>query len=185
MNKVDWLIADFAKKDKPTFADFMRMRTIGGLYDNLDKYRAKASNMSRADIASEKHNSRRLGRHMTRAGDPRPSSGCDAHAIVSGGHQNAIVIRALMAWLKLRIDDPHNGCWLPRDWQDRLSMPNHLRKSVPHRRIHHAKYYEWLFSRVNPTLIKTPDQLISALRMVRTALQSGAVPPSVMPQTGR
>lgn len=117
-NKVDWLVAEFAKKGKPGIADFMRLRTIGGLFDRLDRYRVEGEAMSRDQLLAESHKSDRLGRYMTRAGDPRPSRRSDAHAIVSGGHGEAVLLRGIMAWLKMRIDDPHNGCWLPRDWED-------------------------------------------------------------------
>ncbi|WP_444996776.1 hypothetical protein [Aliikangiella sp. IMCC44359] len=93
-------------------------------------------------------------------------------------------MRLILALFKLRIDDPHNGCWLPRDWEYRIYMPNYLRKAVPHCRIHHKYYYRWLSRFINNTMIKTPDQLINALRLVRTSLQGGAVPPEVMPKTG-
>lgn len=184
-NKVDWLIADFAKKEKPGVADFARLRVIGGLYDRLDSYRVAGEAMSRGELLAESHKSDRLGRYLTRAGDARPSKRCDAHAIISGGHPEAIVLRGIMAWVKMRIDDPHNGCWLPRDWDDRAYMPNHLRKAVPHRRIHTNAYYEWLSSRIRPQLIRTSEQLIHALRFARVMLQSGSVPPNVMPRTGR
>lgn len=183
--KVDWLIADFAKKDKPSIADFMRLRTIGGLYDRLDNYRAQANHMTEQALKAEKHVPRRLASNMARGGDPRPSSRCDAHAMISGAHSDSVVLRAVMAWLKMRIDDPHNGCWLPRDWADRAFMPNYLRNAVPHRRIHTQSYYDWLSSRIAPQLMRTPEQLINALRLARVMLQSGNVPPNVMPKTGR
>ncbi|OZG71831.1 hypothetical protein BTA51_19615 [Hahella sp. CCB-MM4] len=157
---VERLLIDFAQKVKPTIADFQRLKTLGPLYD-------------------------RLARNMRRAGEPRPSKHCDCHAIVSGAHSEAVLVRGVLAWLGMRIDDPHNGCWLPKDWKDRLLMPNHLRNAVPHRRIHHSKYYEWLNQVINADMITTADELIHALRMVRTMLQSGNVPPNVMPQTGR
>ena len=183
--KVDWLIADFAKKDKPSIADFMRLRTIGGLYDSLDNYRVQAKNMTVDQLESEQHKSNRLGRYMSRSGDPSPSPRCDAHAIISGGHPRAIVLRGVIAWLQMRIDDPHNGCWLPRDWADRMHMPNYLRNAVPHKRIHTSAYYEWLYHRIQPTAIQTTNQLVQMLRMARVMLQSGNVPQNVMPRTGR
>ncbi|MCD9460190.1 AHH domain-containing protein [Marinibactrum halimedae] len=182
--KVDMLITGFAKKDKPSIADFAILRSLGKLYDRLDNYRIEANTMNVDQLESEQHKSRRLGRFMTQAGDIRPSSHCDAHAIVSGSHPDALVIRGVLAWLKMRIDDPHNGCWLPRDWEDRKYMPNHLRNAVPHRRIHTGAYYEWLAGKINIMRIRTPEQLIDTLRLVRTWLQSGAVPPEVMPTTG-
>lgn len=183
--RVDELIADFTKQDKPSVADFARLRTLGGLFDRLDRYRVDGENMSREELLAESHKSRRLSRHMTQAGDPRPSNHCDAHAIISGGHADAIVLRGILAWVKMRIDDPQNGCWLPRDWDDRTYMPNYLRKAVPHRRIHTNAYYQWLNSRIRPQMVRTPEQLIEALRLARVMLQSGAVPPNVMPATGR
>jgi hypothetical protein len=182
---VERLLADFAKKDKPTIADFAAVQTLGALYDKLDQYRMKAHSMTSAELKAEKHKSSRLADHMRRAGDPRPSDLCDCHAVVSGGKSEAIAIRAVLAWLKVRIDDSVNGCWLPRDWADRLHMPNHLRKAVPHRRIHHAMYYQWLLRFIHPARIRTTDQLIFALRFARQCLQSGSVPPEVMPRTGR
>lgn len=182
---VERLLVDFAKIKKPTIADFMAFRTNAQIGDYLDKYRAQAALMSQTQLQSETHSSSRMARYMRRAGDARPSSHCDAHAIISGNHSDAIIMRGLMAWLKIRIDDPHNGCWLPRDWHDRSYMPNHLRNAVPHKRIHHAAYYRWLAGRIDPILIQSPDQLITILRLVRVMLQSGTVPPEVIPQTGR
>ncbi len=173
------MLIDFAKKDKPTVADFADIGTLRAMYDKLDQYRIEGMQMSAAQLEVEKHKSSRLAEHMKKSGDPRPSSRCDCHAIVSGNMAKVIQIRAILAWLKVRIDDPVNGCWLPRDWADRSSMPNHLRNAVPHRRIHHEKYYEWLDRLISYLTIKNTGQLIQALRMVRTLLQSGAVPPGL------
>jgi len=182
---VDRVLADFAKKDKPTSADFAAVQALGAFYDKLDQYRIQANNMGDPALKSEGHNSSRLAEHMTLGGEGRPSSKCDCHAIISGGHKKAILVRAVMAWLKLRIDDPWNGCWLPRDWEDRVYMPRHLQNAVPHKRIHHGNYYDWLSGRINFMQIKTADKLIFALNEIRRSLQSGAVPPEVMPKTGR
>ncbi len=184
-SKVDRLVAEFAQKDKPTSADFYGLKNLGVMYDRLDRYRMESRHMSAQSLESETHNSRRLASNLRRTGDPRPSKRCDCHAIVSGNHPDALMVRGVLAWLKLRIDDPHNGCWLPKDWEDRKHMPAYLRNAVPHRRLHHQKYYEWLSSAISPTTITTSQQLINALRMVRTMLQSGNVPKSVMPTTGR
>jgi hypothetical protein len=64
-------------------------------------------------------------------------------------------------------------------------MPSHLRKAVPHRRIHTDNYYRWLSGRINLATVKTPDRLIFELRFARRCLEAGSVPPNVMPQTGR
>lgn len=182
---VERLLLDFVKIKKPTIADFMAFRTRAQVGDYLDKYRAQASNMTQNQLQAETHSSSRMAGYMRRVGDPRPSSRCDAHAIISGNHSDALMLRLLLAWAGIRIDDPFNGCWLPRDWDDRKYMPNYLRKGVPHRRIHHEEYYFWLNNKINPQNIKTPEALINTLRLIRVALQSGSVPPNVMPQTGR
>jgi len=183
--KADRLIAEFAQKDKPTTADFLALEKMGVMYDRLDRYRMEAMSMTEDQLKGENHKSRRLASNMKRAGDPRPAKQCDCHAIVSGGHRQAVLVRGVLAWLKMRIDDPHNGCWLPRDWDDRKHMPTYLRNAVPHWRIHHDEYYNWLAQMIRPSIIRTPSQLIQALRMVRSMLQSGNVPPNVLPQTGR
>ena len=182
---VEKLLVQFANIKHPTLADFMAFRTRIQIGDFLDKYRARTKQMTQLQLQSEKHDSARMGRYMRRAGDPCPSSQCDAHAMISGTHKDALMLRLLLAWAGIRIDDPFNGCWLPRDWDDRKYMPNHLRNAVPHCRIHHKAYYAWLGRMINFTTIKSTDQLINALRLVRGFLQSGAVPPNVMPQTGR
>lgn len=182
---VEKILVQFSKIKKPTIADFMAFRTRAQVGDYLDKYRAKATTMTDAQLRAETHSSGRMARYMRRAGDPRPSSHCDAHAVISGNHRDALTLRLLMSWAGIRIDDPFNGCWLPRDWEDRRHMPNHLREAVPHQRIHHRQYYFWLRNRINPTAIRSPDQLINILRLIKVALQSGTVPPSVMPKTGR
>ena len=182
---VERLLVDFSKIKKPSVADFMAYRSRLMIGDYLDRYRAKAHEMSDAELRNEQHSSRRLGNHMRRAGDPRPSAHCACHHMISGGHEDALMMRLVLVSMAMRIDDPHNGCWLPHDWPDRAFMPNHLRNAVPHRRIHTANYYQWLAGRINTAVIKTPEQLIQALRFARTCLQSGAVPPNVMPRTGK
>lgn len=54
---VERLLADFAKKDKPTIADFAAVQTLGVLYDKLDQYRIAAHQMSNAELKAEKHKS--------------------------------------------------------------------------------------------------------------------------------
>ena len=181
---VDREIDRFAAQEAPAIADLGRVKVAAQVQDGIDRYRAQAANMSYEDFINEKHRSSRLGLMLARAGDPKPSSRCEAHAIVAGKHNDAVTIRAVLAWLKLRIDDPHNGCWLPKDWPDRPHMPAHLKNAVPHCRIHHGTYYDWLRTRISIDRIHNREQLIHTLKMVRTLLQSGTVPPEVMPKTG-
>ena len=178
---VDREVDRFAAQENPTQHDLNRVDVAAQIQQGIDRYRAKAANMSFDDFMNEKHRSRRLGKMMACAGEPRPSKRCDAHAIVSGGHRFSAVSRAVMAWCGMRIDDPHNGCWLPRGEEDKPHMPPHLRKAVAHNRIHRDAYYDWLRTVINRTSVKGTDDLIRVLRMVKTRLQSSALPPRVIP----
>ena len=181
---VEKLLAEFVKIEKPTTADFAALSTRGKLCDYLDRYRLKAAKLPEEQLKTEQHSSKRLAGYMRRAGDKRPSDRCDCHAMISGRRAEAMELRGLLAWFKMRVDDPHNGCWLPRDWGDRKHMPNYLLNGVPHKRIHHHEYYQWLDARINWMDVTTSSQLVNKLRLVRNALQSGRVPPNVMPKTG-
>ena len=80
----------------------------------LSEYYAQASRMSMKELMSEKHKPSKLSRHMRYVGTNRPSN-VAAHAIVSGNHSEAIAARRILARWKIRIDDPDNGVFLPRD----------------------------------------------------------------------
>lgn len=97
--------------------------------------------MSPEELENEVHNSQRLGEFMAITGEPRPNRLCDPHAIISGGHTLAGELRGILAWFERRIDDPVNGCWLPRNTAAVKSMPRQLQNAVPHSRIHRIKYY--------------------------------------------
>ena len=81
-------------------------------------------------LKAETHSSARLANHLAEECDPRPNKYCHAHAIVAGKHPEAVKLRAVLAWLNMRIDDSHNGCWLPRNTAAKIHMPTRLRKAV-------------------------------------------------------
>jgi len=150
----------------------------------LELYRAQSKDMDTLELESEKHDSARLARHLAEACDPRPNAHCHAHAIVAGKHPEAVKLRAVLAWLKMRIDDPLNGCWLPRSTAAKPHMPSRLRGAVPHSRIHRFNYYFWLNTRINLARTSNFKALTAALRLVEKALQSGAFPDYVMKRKG-
>ena len=176
---IDREIDRFAAQENPTQHDINRVSVVGQIQDGLDRYRAKSANMSYDELINEKHRSSRLGKMMTCAGELRPSSRCDAHAIISGGHSGAAPLRAVLAWCKRRIDDPINGCWLPRSEADK---PPHLRKAVAHNRIHRHAYFQWLSGYITPATIKSDADLVRTLRMIKTRLKSSAIPKYIIPQ---
>src|SRR5690606_27218725 len=116
-------------------------------------------------------------------GKPRLRN-CHAHAIVAGKHLNSAIIRALMARLMIRIDDPDNGCWLPENTAAKAHMPVRLRNAVPHSRIHRFNYYFWLNTLIDPAIISTEADLRRTLTMIATRLQAGSQPNYVMNKKG-
>ncbi|WP_074904118.1 AHH domain-containing protein [Microbulbifer thermotolerans] len=138
--------------------------------------------MTQKELVQEAHNSARLGKHMGLNGDPRPHNLCDAHAIVSGAHRRAAPMRAVLAWFKRRIDDPINGCWLPRNKEAVSQMPDHLRRAVPHSRIHRKAYYAWISPLINLARISSDEELVRTLASIRHKLQTGTLPQHIIPK---
>ena len=183
-DNVERIIDTFATKEDPTLADLEAVGIVAQVESQLDRYRMNASEMEAKKIRDEVHESKRMAEYLALDGDPRPHSKAHAHAIVSGGHKEAARARAIMAWLKVRIDDPDNGCWLPENTAAIAEMPLYLRKAVPHSRIHRFNYYFWLNREI--TRRKTPNstKLREVLRMIELRLQSGSQPGYVMNKKG-
>ncbi|MFL0809136.1 MAG: AHH domain-containing protein [Agarilytica sp.] len=136
--------------------------------------------MSKTDLRKEEHNSELLASHMTSMGELRPHKLCHAHAIVSGGHPGAAGLRAILAHFKVRIDDPDNGCWLPKNTDAKKSMPTKLRNAVPHSRIHRSNYYTWTSRILDFSRVKSNNRLRFELNMIERLLQQGNHPAWVM-----
>lgn len=182
-SRVDIAVESFAKKENPSVADLHAVVVAGRVEEGIQKYlkyRADAHNMSKADLKKEQHSSELLTQHMTAFGEPRPHKLCDAHAIVSGGHPRAAALRAILAHFKLRIDDPDNGCWLPKNTEAKKQMPTRLRNAVPHSRIHRANYYTWMERILDLSRIKNQGKLRFELNMIERVLQDGSHPLWVM-----
>lgn len=178
----DRAIDNFAQIESPTIADLNMVAVTAQMQAGFDRFRARAAGMTYEQLINEKHRSSRLAKMLERTNDKRPSPRCDAHAIVSGGHSLAAPARAILAWCSRRIDDPINGCWLPRGLEDKPHMPDYLRNAVAHNRIHHEKYYVWLNREINPVRIKSDADLVRRLEMIKTRLQASTVPPEVAPK---
>lgn len=163
-----------------TEPDLLKIYVAAQVEAGIEAFRKQAATMSLAELRSEEHNSSKLSENMGRMGDPRPHSLCDAHAIISGAHPKAAVARLILAKRGRRIDDPVNGCWLPRNTEAKKKMPRRLQNAVPHSRIHRHQYYNWLASRVTLATAKTADALDRVLASTACALQSGSHPPEVM-----
>jgi len=179
---LDHAIDAFSKKDKPTQSDMNNVTVAASVQIGLDKYRKSAETMCRSELRSEKHSCNRLARFLEATGKTRPNR-CHAHAIVSGGHKEAAQLRAVLAWLKLRIDDPDNGCWLP---ENTAATPHPLfPKAVPHSRIHRCNYYAWLNKVINFQFTPSQTSLRQTLKLIGRQLQERTLPPYVMLPKGK
>ncbi len=182
---LDRAIDDFSREEKPNRSNLDRVKAASQVLAGINAYRAEAKNMTPEELEDEAHDSTRLGDFMTVTGDPRPHELCDAHAIISGGHTLAGELRAILAWFARRIDDPVNGCWLPRNTAATTQMPLRLKKAVPHSRIHRIYYYRWLNNVISLHLIKNDSMLLQALKMVEFKLQTSSFPYTVMLSGGK
>lgn len=135
-------IDQFTSKENISRADYMVLKAVDQVEETLDIYRHEAGLMSRKELRDEVHDSKVLGDFMRGNGKPYPGGNCDAHAIVSGSHPRATQMRAILARVRIRIDDIRNGTWLPRRTADTPHPKMPL--AIPHSRIHRNGYYMWL-----------------------------------------
>lgn len=177
---VNRAIDRFAKDDNPSLLQWNQLKSLSQVQKNLIAYEASSRSMSFEQLIDEAHDSSRLARHMSTHGDPRPTSNCDCHAIVAGSDPRAVPLRAVLAWLKLRIDMPFNGVWLPHNTAAVPTMPSYLRKAVPHSRIHRNGYYRWLATLIDVSLIKDSQTLVKTLKDIRFKLETSTFPGYVM-----
>ncbi len=171
-SRTEKVIDKFVKIEKPTQADLNSVIVQGQIEEGILKmlgYIADGYGKSQNSLESEVHNSELLGQNMEAAGDKRPgkTDEWDAHAIVSGGHPRAAALRGILAWLKIRIDDPDNGCWLPHNTAAKIKTGS---PAVPHSRIHRKHYYMWMDSYINLTHTKTQSHCRFQLDAIRAKL---------------
>jgi hypothetical protein len=175
------------EKDKKAWQRFLdlergKVKTVASLQNQLNAYRKGSAEMSQDELEDEGHESARLGDHMRAVGMARPSPFWDAHAIISGNHAESWALRVVLAECEMRIDDPHNGCWLPKGSKYAGRKP--YEKAVPHSRIHRYNYYFWLnlrFAGVGGNI----NTMINRLRDTRRDLLYRTFPPEVMLPKGK
>jgi len=133
------------------------------------------------DLREEQHCSEMLGKHLRAVGKPKPDDRVDAHAMVAGKHVEAAEIRAVMARLRIRVDDPDNGMWMPRRSKDtpHWAFP----ACPPHSRIHRYNYYFWVRSH----LLHLADEMLfrKTLQLMAKQLHEGHYPDYVMMRKGQ
>lgn len=177
---LDHVIDQTVSQNKPlSEIDLNRVVVAAQIQCGIDKYLEGAKSMSSSQLRSEQHNSARLGRHLESTGHKRPPR-CHAHALVAGKHEYAAILRVIMAKLKIRIDDPDNGCWLP---ENTTATPHPaFPKAIPHTRIHRFNYYFWLRTRLGN--IRQEAAFRKTLQLTSKHLQEHSFPEYVMLRKG-
>jgi A nuclease family of the HNH/ENDO VII superfamily with conserved AHH len=95
--------------------------------------------------------------------------------LISGSHQNAAGAREILADVEVRIDDPDNGCWMPKTKAD--ARPTIYPNAVGHNRIHRRLYYHWIQGAISA--MNTDGQVRACLNTVRMQLLQGNIKPEM------
>lgn len=168
-----------AKPGDITQSDINKVMVAAQIQDGIERYRLGISEMDYIQLREEEHDSARLGRHLVEKHGKRPPQ-CHAHAIVAGKHKFAAAARLVMAKLKIRIDDPDNGCWLP---ENTAATPHpSFPKAPPHSRIHRSNYFFWIRTRL--VRIRKAPAFRTELSLIAADLHNGTFPPYVMLKKG-
>ncbi len=143
----------------------------------VQAYIASGAQMSWIDLVSEKHSSAILGKHLRWSGIQRPGANWEAHHIISGDHREASISRGYLADedIKIRIDDPDNGSWMPKTKAD--ARPTIYPDAIGHNRIHRQRYYDWIQNALSA--MDDPFQVRAFLNTVRTQLLHGNIKPEI------
>ena len=136
----------------------------------LSKYQAEAKGMTRQQFLKESHDSKRLSRHIKAIGISRPPN-VAAHAIISGGHPEANAARKILAKFKMRIDDPDNGVYLPRD--SRFMPHENMPDAANHAKVHTDEYYINVTNILNTATSQLECRV--ALKLIAKKLQNGTL----------
>lgn len=150
---------------------------IARLQSKLGNYKLSGKQMSYADLLKEKHSSRLLGIYLRADGVARPAAKWEAHHIVSGNHPEAFLARTILTdeLIKLRIDDPDNGAWMPKTKAD--ARPTIYPNAIGHNRIHRDRYYHWIYNTL--AVMTTEGQVRAFLNTVRAQLLHGNIKPEM------
>jgi hypothetical protein len=120
-----------------------KLEIIGKLQVNLDEYREEQgalTQVQRLKSAASSASSEQLGNHLRASGYFRWGRHWQAHHIVCSIHPSHATARfRLFAYLS--INDPYNGCWLPR--KHKYATGTVHRHAVGHAFIHTQKYADW------------------------------------------
>ncbi|WP_193164108.1 AHH domain-containing protein [Microbulbifer hainanensis] len=144
-----------------------------------DEHKCIEDEFERVDAyASEKHHPTGvLEDNLRLAGRAQPSNRYTAHHVVEGKGKLPITAdaRLLLFMNDIRINDPDNGVWMPRDENDRghWAMP----KATPHSRIHTHEYERWVHGEI--INLNSEQEIRGKLTIIRAHLKNGTQPERV------
>ncbi|WP_062264304.1 AHH domain-containing protein [Endozoicomonas arenosclerae] len=153
----------------------MHIESLADLTQKLEDYYKIVDEPQYNLLKNDEHLSERLGKNMRATGRPKPTERYDAHAIVSGGHAKAAAARITLAMVRVGLDDPVNGAWLPRAGNDaKRSNCWATPGAAPHSRTHRNSYYDWITNELRPFKnVKQQKALKDKLRSIGTKLETG------------
>ena len=163
----------------------MRRQIVGHVtqQQSLAAYRAAAKNKMIEELYVEEHHpTERLAKHLSAAGEPKPTPEHEAHHIIPGKgryRQDEIMnVRLNLHAYGIGINDPLNGAWLTnykKNKEQNWESPN----SPGHREIHRYNYETWIISRF--MLDTLPEAVfINRLMDVKRRLRTGSHPANIM-----
>lgn len=160
-----------------------KLDNISRLQIRMDEYRAKHAHTSPKQKAAEAlraGNSDILGQHLRAIGQFKPNKDWQAHHIVCTRHRSHAAARfKLFAYMG--INDPFNGCWLPRKHQYArgTTIPN----AVGHAYVHTDKYARWVGTELRPARDK--QDIVRRLNAIRLKLHNTKHLPDVLTDKGK
>ncbi len=160
-----------------------KLECIASLQIKLDEYRLANSKLKPKEKAKEvglSSNSQKLGNHLRAIGQYRPNLNWQAHHIICSTHSSHAVARfKLFAYLG--INDPFNGCWLPRKrkYATGTCTPN----AAWHSYVHTNKYADWIKKEVRPASSK--QDLINRLPLIHLKLHNAKDLPDIFTDKGK
>lgn len=165
----------------------IRIKQFAGIQAVLEKYKKTNRELSKTDkgidtlMEEAHHPTDDLNSHLAAAGEPKPSTRHDAHHIVmgKGQYQQAQMVDARLA-LHLNgigINDPRNGAWLPRNYEDKGHWATP--KTPAHKEILRYNYETWIIKKFAiPNL--SERTVLDRLRECKTMLKYGGYPQEIV-----
>lgn len=154
------------------FSECARLDALSAMQLKLNEYRHYHSSkystpIDKAKEARKAGNSAILGNHLRAAGQARHGANWEAHHIVCSRHPSHASAR-LKLFAYMGINDPINGCWLPKKHADAKSTiyPN----AVGHAYIHTNKYAAWVGRRLRGANGKIG--ILNELRRIKEKMQN-------------